>query len=131
MKDDGDRMKRAMSLADKCWAKAMAISPEFVESYLQFSEELLVQRPLVMGDEFREYCRRKGLRRPSGLHHNVWVSGPRALQQMGWITQAGKVEPAQKHNHMPTVTLWRSMIYGQHASVPEAAYQPSLFERMK
>ena len=124
-----ERMKRAMALADKNWGKAMAVSPEFVERYLELAEALLLSRPLVMGDEFREHCRVNGLRRPPELHHNVWVSGPRALSKMGWIVSMGKVEPAQKHNHMPSVTLWRSLIYGQKEEEPEQPYQPSLFAK--
>jgi len=120
-----------MVLADKCWSKAMAVRPDFVEQYLVLSEALLLDRPLVMGDEFRAFCQMKGLRRPSDLHHNVWVSGPRALQQIGWIVPVAKVEPAQKHNHMNSVTLWRSMIYGQRENVNGSPYQPSLFERLK
>lgn len=127
MDEYSERMRHAMELADKCWGKAMAVSPAFVESYLRFSEELLVQRPLVMGDEFREHCRQRGLKRPSELHHNVWVSGPRALSQLGWCVATAKVEPAQRHNHMPMVTLWRSLIYGLR-DTPQSAYQPSLFD---
>ena len=111
----------------KNWRKAMTVSPEFVEEYLRLSEALLLQRPIVMGDEFREYCRMNGLRRPKELHHNVWVSGPRALSKMGWIVSMGKVEPAQRHNHMPSVTLWRSLIFGRKPEEPQQFYQPSLF----
>lgn len=107
-----ERMENAMKQADRLWAKAMAVSPLFVEEYLRCSEELLVSRPFVHGDEFRGHCRRKGLLRPAALHHNVWVSGPRALSKLGWMVDAGKVEPQQAHNHMPRVTLWRSLIFG-------------------
>ena len=124
-----ERMKRAMILADKCWAKAMAVSPDFVERYLSLSETLLIGRPVVMGDEFREYCRANGLRRPSALHHNVWVSGPRALSSLGWIVPVSKVEPAQRHNHMPSVTLWRSLIYGQPHDRDLPPYQLSLLDK--
>jgi hypothetical protein len=34
---------------------------------------------------------------------------------LDWIEPTGKVEPVKMHNHMPTVTLWRSKIYGANA----------------
>lgn len=108
-----ERMKEAIELANKCWGKAYRADPEFVEKYLELAEQLLLERPVVMGDEFMSYCRKFNLHLPQKLHHNTWVSGPRALWQMGWIHPITKVEPAQSHNHMPEVTLWKSMIYGQ------------------
>ena len=108
-----ERMKEAIELADKCWGKAYRADAAFVERYLELAEQLLLDRPMVMGDEFRANCQRLGLNLPSKLHHNTWVSGPRAIWQIGWIHPVMKVEPSQKHNHMPEVTLWRSMIYGQ------------------
>jgi hypothetical protein len=110
-----ERMKNALALADKCWEKAYKTEPEFVERYLELAEELLSNRPLVTGDEFREFCARKGLRRPLTLHPNVWVSGVRSLYRgFGWIEMAGTTTPVKAHNHMPTVTVWRSKLYGQH-----------------
>jgi len=41
----------------------------------------------------------------------VWVSGVRALQFLGWIYPMGKVEPTKAHNHMPSVTRWRSLLF--------------------
>ena len=105
-----ERMQAAMVLADKCWEKAYAVSPEFVEQYLAFAEELLTSKSEVRGDDFRSYCKNRGLDRPESLHPNVWVSGVRALKLIGWIDRIGKVEPTQLHNHMPTVTLWRSTL---------------------
>jgi len=105
-----ERMKAAMVLADKCWEKAYAVEPEFVEQYLSFAEELLTSKSEVQGDDFRFYCKSRGLDRPESLHPNVWVSGVRALKIIGWIDRIGKVEPTQLHNHMPTVTLWRSTL---------------------
>ncbi len=106
------RMEAALKLADKCWAKAYRVEPDFVEQYLKLCERLLLERPVVMGDEFTAYCRKNMLKMPPTLHHNTWVCGPRALRSMGWIAPISKVEPAQSHNHMPTVTLWKSMIFG-------------------
>ena len=54
---------------------------------------------------------------PNKLHHNTWVSGVRALQEIGWIEPITKVEPVQSHNHMDSVTLWRSKIFGD-APIP-------------
>ena len=105
-----ERMRAAMVLADKCWEKAYSVSPEFVEQYLAFAEELLMSKREVQGDAFRSYCKDRGLVRPESLHPNVWVSGVRALKTIGWIDRIGKVEPTQLHNHMPTVTLWRSTL---------------------
>ena len=105
------RMELALELADKCWSKANNTNPEFVERYLELAEELLSSKPLVTGDEFREYCARSGLRRPKGLHPNVWVSGVRALKSLGWIHPVKKVEPVKAHNHMPSVTQWRSSFF--------------------
>jgi hypothetical protein len=106
------RMENAMNLAETCWEKAMARNPDFVERYLELAEELLSSKLKVTGDEFREYCAKNGLNRPPNLHPNVWVSGVRALQTIGWISRLGKVEPVKMHNHMPSVTLWRSEIFG-------------------
>ncbi len=105
------RMEAALELADKCWEKANATNPEFVERYLELAETLLSMKPLVTGDEFREHCAKNLLFRPSNLHPNVWVSGVRALKSIGWITPVKKVEPVKAHNHMPTVTQWRSEVF--------------------
>ena len=107
-----NRMEEAIVLADQCWGKASRAEPEFVEQYLVSAEELLVSRPIVMGDEFREHCRRRMVFLPKSLHHNTWVSGVRALSILGWIEPITKVEPEQRHNHMDSVTLWRSKILG-------------------
>ena len=106
------RMENAMALAETCWQKAMAKNPDFVERYLELAAELLSIKHQVTGDEFREYCAKNGLRRPSNLHPNVWVSGVRALKTIGWISPMRKVEPVKMHNHMPTVTLWHSKLFG-------------------
>ena len=105
------RMEAALILADKCWEKANRSNPEFVERYLELAEELLATKPLVTGDEFRAHCQTNKLRRPVGLHPNVWVSGVRALKSLGWITPVQKVEPVKAHNHMPSVMQWRSEIF--------------------
>jgi len=105
------RMDDALALADKCWAKANETSPEFVKRYLVCAEELLLHKRIVLGDEFREFCSTKKLYRPTELHPNVWVSGVRALRFLGWIYPIGKAEPTKSHNHMPSVTQWRSMLY--------------------
>jgi hypothetical protein len=106
------RLEEAMLLADKCWGKACFAEPQFVEEYLSVAEYVLIHRPIVMGDEFREQCRERGLMLPQSLHHNTWVSGVRALNIIGWIEPIQKVAPEQRHNHMETVTLWRSQIFG-------------------
>ncbi len=105
------RMENALFLADVCWSKANQTSPEFVENYLQLAEELLLTKPEVTGDEFRAYCAKNRLYRPKELHPNVWVSGVRALRSLGWISPLAKVEPVKNHNHMPSVTLWRSEVF--------------------
>ena len=107
------RMESALQLADKCWKKANETEPAFVEEYLKLAEQLLTSKPIVLGDEFRNYCSKNKLFRPETLHPNVWVSGVRALKNIGWIHPIGKVEPTQSHNHMPVVTQWHSMIYGK------------------
>jgi len=106
-----ERMTNAMALAEQCWKKANIAAPEFVEEYLRLAEEYLATKPAVQGDEFRAHCAANGLRRPSILHPNVWVSGVKALHRIGWIAPIKKVEPLKSHNHMPSVTLWRSEIY--------------------
>jgi len=108
-------MEAALALACKCWKKANEVEPEFVEMYLGYAEELLTQKPIVLGDEFREYCAKKKLFRPKTLHPNVWVSGVNALKTFDWIRPIRKVEPTKAHNHMPSVTEWKSTIYGIHA----------------
>ena len=100
-----------MELADKCWGKANKAEPKFVETYMTLAEELLSSKPTVTGDEFRDYCANHKLFRPATLHPNVWVSGVRALHTLGWISRIQKVEPVKAHNHMPSVTLWRSEIF--------------------
>ena len=109
------RMEHALELADKCWEKANKVAPKFVERYLELAEELLASKPVVLGDEFREYCRNNGLHRPPELHPNVWVSGVRALKIIGWIQHKGYTLPTKSHNHMPSVSLWGSTIYGANA----------------
>ena len=109
--DMTERMENAIDLAAKCWDKAIRVEPDFVVEYLVCAEELLTQKPKVMGDEFRAYCLDRKLYRPSTLHHNVWVSGVTVLNSIGWIQPIGKVIPQQSHNHMPEVTLWKSMIF--------------------
>ena len=121
-----ERMKQALMLADKCWVKAYRAAPIFVEQYLEIMQNFLLMRPVVMGDEFRAQCELQGLSLPSNLHHNTWVSGARAMQQIGWISPVSKVEPVQSHNHMPLVTLWRSNIFGDKI-VPFNSKQKSLF----
>lgn len=105
------RMDNAMKLAEKCWSKALAQEPAFVERYLELAEQLLATKPVVLGDEFREHCAKNKLRRPSTLHPNVWVSGVRALKSIGWISHAGYTTPTKSHNHMPSVSMWKSMIF--------------------
>lgn len=107
-----NRIEEAMILADQCWKKANQTAPEFVVKFLEMAEDLLINRPIVMGDEFREHCRRNAVFLPPSLHHNTWVSGVRALNIMGWIEPISKVEPEQRHNHMDSVTLWKSKIFG-------------------
>ena len=109
-----ERMEKALELADKCWGKANAVEPEFVERYFELAEKLLLTKPVVLGDEFRAHCRDNLLFRPSTLHPNVWVSGVRALQSLGWITTIYRVEPKQSHNHMPFVTAWHSTLFSQN-----------------
>jgi hypothetical protein len=105
-------MENAMELAKKCWSKAITQEPEFVEQYLMLAEQLLCTKPVVLGDEFREHCTKNKLRRPASLHPNVWVSGVRALQSIGWISHAGYTAPTKSHNHMSSVSRWKSMIFG-------------------
>jgi hypothetical protein len=107
-----ERIDNALALADKCWSKASRTNPEFVERYLELAEELLASKPVVLGDEFREYCGKKLLFRPKELHPNVWVSGVRTLSTLGWIAHNGYTTPTKSHNHMPSVSVWKSMIYG-------------------
>lgn len=106
-------MENAMALAQKCWNKTMAKEPSFAEQYIELAEQLLLSKPVVIGDEFRAYCAKNGLFRPATLHPNVWVSGVRALQNIGWIHHTGYTVPTKTHNHMPRVSLWTSMIYGK------------------
>lgn len=106
------RMENALALADKCWKKANKTNPEFVERYLELAEQLLASKPVVLGDEFRSYCNKNFLFRPSNLHPNVWVSGVKALRSIGWVAHNGYTTPTQSHNHMPSVSTWRSTIFG-------------------
>jgi len=107
-----NRIEEAMVLADKCWRKAIRSEPRFVEQYLECAEDLLRTRPIVLGDEFRSHCKRRMIFLPKALHHNTWGSVVRALNIIGWITPISKVEPSQRHNHMESVTLWKSKILG-------------------
>lgn len=102
---------RGGGLLDTTWTA----HPEFIEQYLTLSRQLLLSKAFVQGDEFCAYCRAHGLELPPGVSHNVWVGLPRVLwKKYAWIEPRGKVEPQQMHNHMPTVTLWRSLIFRVH-----------------
>ena len=46
-------------------------------------------------------------------HYNTWVSGINVLKRIGWIERVKKIEPVEMHNHMDSVTLWKSLLY-QH-----------------
>jgi hypothetical protein len=111
-----DRMENALTLADKCWEKAYRTNPDFVVRYLELAEQLLVSKHIVLGDEFREYCRNNKLHRPKSLHPNVWVSGVMALKSIGWIEHKGYATPTKAHNHMPHVSLWRSKLFNKEMS---------------
>lgn len=106
-----DRMTNALLLADKCWERANKTAPEFVEEYLRIAEEKLRTVSTIRGEEFKKICAQNGLRRPPELHPNTWVSGVRVLKNLGWITAMYSVPPEDRHNHMPSVTLWRSNVY--------------------
>ena len=126
MSNHSERMEYAIQLADKCWGRAYRQEPAFVERYLELVEEYLEARPFVSGDQFREYCKQNLLNLPSNLHHNTWVSGVKAIQEIGWISPIAKVEPVQTHNHMNDVTLWKSMIF--NGKKPKMMLQLSLLE---
>jgi hypothetical protein len=121
-------MTNALTLADKCWGKAVRTSPDFVHRYLELAEELLASKQQVLGDEFREYCSKKLLFRPAELHPNVWVSGVRALQSIGWIVHNGYTMPTKSHNHMPSVSVWRSTIYGSYTGIQSQSQDQSDLE---
>jgi len=106
-----ERMEQAVALADKCWEKVSKVHPEFVIRYLELAHELLSKKPLVRGDEFRDYCRNNRLHLPKTLHHNTWVSGVRALSSVGWIEHKGYTTPTKMHNHMPQVSVWGSKLF--------------------
>ena len=106
-----ERLDLALTLAQKCWSKACKKEPQFVEKYLTYAEQLLLTKPIVLGDEFRDYCKNNLLFLPITLHHNTWVSGVKALQMIGWVDPITKVEPVKMHNHMDMVTMWRSNLY--------------------
>lgn len=106
------RMEHAMSLADACWGKAYRTAPKFVETYFDLMETYLLRNQYIRGDEPRKVAAVNKLRRPKSLHHNTWPSGVRALMLLGWIEKVEDVTPQEAHNHMPTVSRWRSMIYG-------------------
>lgn len=96
-----------------CWESAFKQAPRFCEDYLTIVAAFLEINEIVLGDEFTKVCRRNGLDHKSfeGLHHNVWASGVKAVENLGWITRIDKVEPQELHNHMPTVTRWASNLY--------------------
>jgi hypothetical protein len=121
------RMEAALALADQCWGRANRTEPEFVEGYLELAEQLLLSKPAVTGDEFRDWCSEHGLHLPDSLHHNTWVSAVRAIQMVGWIEPICKIEPQKAHNHMPNVTLWRSCIFGEDPPHENPPVQGSLF----
>lgn len=101
------RMENALKLADKCWAKAVAASPDFVEAYLQVADIYLSDKAYIRGSELRSACWRAGVHLPDGLHHNTWVSGVRTLSLLGWIEKQGLAKSVERHNHMDNVTVWR------------------------
>lgn len=105
------RLLNAFKQAEECWERAVAVDPEFVEMYLELAQCLLEANEVVTGDAFRSFCAQRGLRRPPTLHPNTWVSGVNVLRNLGWVTPITKVEPKGMHNHMNSVTLWKSTIY--------------------
>ena len=107
------RMELAMNAADSLWEKALVVAPDFVYRYLELCEQLLLSKPTVTGDEYRAYCSRHGLIRPAVLDSRVWVSGPRSIAKLGWTERIELVEPVYLHNHMRSVTRWRSLIFGK------------------
>ncbi|MDB4725917.1 hypothetical protein OAF54_00680 [bacterium] len=110
-----ERMANALWLAEKCWGKALAEAPDFVEQYLAICEEHLLEHEEVQGDVFRRLCKLRGLSLPPSLHHNTWVSGPMAMKKIGWITKIANVTPQEAHNHMPVVGMWKSNLFdGSH-----------------
>jgi hypothetical protein len=106
-----ERMENALNLAKQCWQKAYRKDPKFVGQYLLYAEKLLSSMPVVLGDEFCDYCKVNLLFLPEALHHNTWVSGVRMLQTIGWIVPITKVVPEKMHNHMDSVTMWKSVLY--------------------
>lgn len=108
-----ERMDFAFGLGEDLWRGAIVKYPLFVEDYLDFGEDLLLSKREVRGDEFKAYCEKRGLIKPAALNHNVWVTGPRILTKLGWMEAIGRVEPELFHNHMRSVTLWRSLIFGK------------------
>jgi hypothetical protein len=119
-------MDYALQMAKKCWNRAYVKEPEFVEKYLELIEEYLLHRPFVSGDQLKDYCQQNKLYLPHTLHHNTWVSGVCAIQQIGWISPIAKVEPINTHNHMNDVTLWRSMIF--NGKTPKVMLQLDLID---
>lgn len=104
-------MDLAFQQAQACWETAYKCAPDFVERYLELSEQLLLQKLFVRGDEIKAYCLSRGLRLPPALHHNTWVSGVNALDDLDWIIHFGYEEPTKLHNHMNSVSVWMSRIY--------------------
>jgi hypothetical protein len=105
------RMAHAFHLADKCWGRACRKEPEFVRRYLAIAEQYLTITEFVTGDQFSKVCRAQGLDTPPSLDRNVWASGVNALVVIGWITKKGVTVPTGLHNHMNTVTEYKSNLY--------------------
>tara|TARA_R110000772_G_scaffold21303_3_gene58713 strand:+ start:248 stop:610 length:363 start_codon:yes stop_codon:yes gene_type:complete len=106
-----ERMAHAMHLAEKVWRKAVAEEPNFVRRYLEVSEKLLCEKQFVRGDEFKKACVLAKVTLPRTLHPNTWVSGPRCLQKSEWMRKYSDVTPEEAHNHMPSVSLWKSLLF--------------------
>ena len=121
------RLDEAFDLASKCWNKACTTEPEFVRAYLEHSEKLLTAHEEITGDMCKDYCVYSGVAKPKSLHHNSWVSGVRALWLIGWIDPIGQDIPRNRHNHMNTVTRWKSNLYKVGSGAIKYPYNLSLF----
>jgi len=82
---------------------------EWKQDYLLLCWVLLQQQQFVSGDDFKTFCKLRGL--PDPDTHNRWVGMPVVLEKLGWVSPLGWVAPHRNHNHMPQVTLYRSNLF--------------------
>lgn len=77
--------------------------------YGELASILLTEQQYVSGDDLKYFCRMRGLWEPDT--HNRWGSMLAVLTSKGWIEPLNVIKPHRNHNHMNSVTFYRSTLF--------------------